>query len=598
MPKPEADALFEISWEVCNKVGGIYTVISSKAPQMIKHYKNYFLIGPYFPRMAIREFYPEAPPDNIKRVIDIIKDGGITVFYGRWLIKGRPVAILIDFTKLYEKKNEIKGQLWEEYRIDSLYAGTDFDEPVVWSTAVGRLIEELAFVFKGNVVAHFHEWLSGAGILYLKKRKSRIRTVFTTHATVLGRSFAAGNIDLYYHEDNKCILELLDIEKEAYKFGVAAKHQLEKKCTQLCDVFTTVSEITGLEATHILKREPDLLVPNGLDHSVLPNKEEIPIRHRLFKEKIREFVMPYFFPYYSFELEDTLFFFLSGRYEFRNKGIDITIKALSILNEKLKESESQKTIVVFFFVPNNIKTIKMSLLESKALFEDIKDKVDDSLGDIRIKMIYSIANQKMPSESTLFDEDFLLELKKDALSFKKNGEPMLCTHDLVSDDSDAILNCFRENKLLNKKMDRVKVIHYPCYLSGSDGLLDLDYYSTLWGCHLGIFPSYYEPWGYTPLECAGYGVPSITTDLAGLGRFLIKCKRNEEGIFVIKREKVSEEEVVKELAERLFTFANLSKEERINYKLRAINLIILFSWEKLVENYIEAHNRAIAKGKS
>ena len=358
-----------------------------------------------------------------------------------------------------------------------------------------------------------------------------------------------------------------------------------------------MSEITGIEASHILKREPDLLVPNGLDHSELPNQEEIPIRHRLFKEKIREFVMPYFFPYYSFELENTLFFFLSGRYEFRNKGIDITVKALSMLNERLKESFPEKTIVVFFLVPNNIKNIKMSLLESKALFEDIKDKINDSLGDTKTKIIYSIANQKMPSEITLFDEEFLLELKKEVISFKKTGEPPLCTHELVHDD-DAILNCFRENKLLNKKKDRVKVIHYPCYLSGSDGLLDLDYYSTLRGCHLGIFPSYYEPWGYTPLECAGYGVPSITSDLAGLGRFLIKFKRDEEGIFVIRREKKSEDDVVKELAERLFAFTNLSKEDRIKYKMMAVNLIPMFSWEKLVENYIIAHNMAIAKGKN
>ncbi|MEK6808142.1 MAG: glycogen/starch synthase, partial [Nanoarchaeota archaeon] len=364
MIEAKADTLFEVSWEVCNKVGGIYTVIRSKSSEMLKYYKNYFFIGPYFPQMAIREFYPEAPPDNLKKVIENLKRDGIILLYGRWLINKRPLTLLIDFSKFMDRKNDIKAKLWQDYKIDSLYTEKDFDEPVVWATSVGMVLEELANVFKGKLVAHFHEWLSSAGILYIKKKNLNIKTVFTTHATVLGRSFASANIDFYCFQGNKCHLERIDIEKEAYNLGVSAKHQLERISVERCDVFTTVSEITGMEAKYILKRSPDVLVPNGLDTFGLPNQEEIPIKHRIFKEKIKDFIIPYFFPFYSFDLDNTLFYFLSGRYEFRNKGIDITIKALSLLNERLRKKQSDKTIVVFFFVPNAIKIIHPEFLES------------------------------------------------------------------------------------------------------------------------------------------------------------------------------------------------------------------------------------------
>ncbi len=592
----KADYVFEVAWEVCNKVGGIYTVVRSKAPQMLEYYKsNYFLIGPYFSDKASHEFSQEVPDRKLKQVFDKLKQEGITAYYGRWLIKGKPSVILLDFNKFSYKKNDIKAQMWSDYKIDSLNSPPDYDEPVIWSMAVGRLLEELSSALKGRKVAHFHEWLSGAAILYLKKKNIRIRTVFTTHATVLGRTLTGSDIDLYRKKDGKCVLELMDIEKEAYKHVVQAKHQLEKAAAQNARVFTTVSEITALEAEHILKRKPDILTPNGLDFHKLPNLEEVPIQHKVYKSKIREFLISYVLPHYPIDVENTLIFVISGRYEFRNKGIDVTIRALGKLNKRMKQEDSKKTVVVFFFIPAGTKTINRDIIENRAMFEDVEDFLDDNLKDVREKIMYGISVQKLPDRIKLFDEDFLLELRDKLMSFEKDGDPPVVTHELTDEKNDLILKGFREAKLYNKKMDRVKVIFYPCYLSSSDGLLDMDYNTVVWGSHLGVFPSYYEPWGYTPLECAAYGVPSITTDLTGFGRFVLKNSKDETGIFVIRREGEEDDEVVKQLAERMYWYVHLSKEDRIKYKIKAENFAPMCSWAKLVQNYIKAHNKAVEK---
>lgn len=594
--KPKADYLFEVAWEVCNKVGGIYTVVRSKVPHMIEQYKNnYFVIGPYFARSSMREFAPEVPNSRLKRVFERLKQENITAYYGKWLIEGKPNTILVDFSKFFDKKNEIKKQMWDDYKIDSLNSPPDYDGPVVWATAAGKLLEQLSRELKGKKVAHFHEWLSGAALLYLKKNSAKVATVFTTHATTMGRTLAASNFDLYAMKGNARILESLDIEKEAYNWGVPAKHQLEKATAQNADVFTTVSEVTALEAQYVLKRKVDLIVPNALDFSRLPNLEEIPIKHKMHKSKIKEFIITYFSPYYPIDMGDTLFYFISGRYEFKNKGIDVTIKSLNILNERLKKERAGRTIIVFFFIPANIKSINLNVVESKALFEDIRESVEDSLTDMQERVIDGLALQKMPNDIDIFDEGFLSEIRDKMMSFKKEGDPPISTHELFNDQDDQIMRSLRELKLLNKKSDKVKVVLYPSYLSPSDRLLDMDYNSVIWGCHLGIFPSYYEPWGYTPLECAAYGVPSITTDLAGFGRFLLKTAKKEPGIFVIKREGKADDDVVNQLAERLYWYAKLPKEERIRNKIKAENFARLCSWNKLILNYTKAHDMAVEK---
>ena len=493
MIKKEADFLFEVSWEICNKVGGIYTVVRSKIAPTLQYYKkNYYAIGPYFVDKATGEFQEMIAPVGLRDVFAKLKEQGIICHYGVWLVSKEPQTILIDFSGYAKNKDSIKKELWDRFKIDSL--GTefhDFDESVVWSYCVGKLIEEISSQSDKKIVAQFHEWLSGAGLLYLKSRGAKVGTIFTTHATMLGRTMTGNNRDLYGQ------LGRIDSNKVAYELGIQAKHQMETQCANNADVFTTVSEITGIEAESLLGRKPDVLLPNGLDIDKFPTFEEASIKHRLFREKIREFLMYYFFPHYTFDIDKTLVFFIAGRYEFHDKGVDIFIRSLARLNERLKKEKSDKTIVAFFWVPGNIRGIKQELLESKTLFEDVKDSVDDSLHEIGERVLYALMGQKKISAEFLLGPDVVQENKKQILKLtKRSGNPLLSTHDLHNGGEDLILQGFRQNNLLNKEEDKVKVVFYPIYLTGADRLLDTTYYESMQGSHVGVFPSYYEPWGY------------------------------------------------------------------------------------------------------
>ncbi|MEM4247102.1 MAG: glycogen/starch synthase, partial [Candidatus Woesearchaeota archaeon] len=526
MVETKASVVCEVSWEVCNKVGGIYTVVASKAAEMINRYKDsrYFLIGPYFPAKLMGTFEESVPPEHCKECFDKLKKEGIEVHTGTWLVKGSPRVLLIDFANYTKHTNEIKRKLWEAFGIDSL--GTDyydFDEPVVWAWAVGRVIEELQHVWKNGVVAHFHEWLAGAGLLYLRMNKIPVGIVFTTHATTIGRALASADVNIYQ------LLDKINADEEARKRGAGcwAKHLLEKACAKNSHVFTTVSEITGIEAEAFLGRKPDVLLFNGLDMDKFPTFEQASVRHRIFRSRIKEFLLYYYFPYQKFDLENTLLYFLAGRYEFRDKGIDIYIRALAELNERLKKQNDSRTIVAFIFVPGNIRAIRPSLLENKTFYLDIRESVEDAKEDIKTKLLYLLTSQTPVTDETLLDPEFVHEIRPKLKRFiGRKGYPPLSTHELYDEDKDAIMQALYSSGLDNSPDDKVKVVFYPIYLSGADGLLDTSYYETMQGCHLGVFPSFYEPWGYTPLEAAALGVSSITTDLAGFGRYLCaECKQ-------------------------------------------------------------------------
>lgn len=589
MQDVKAACFFEVSWEVCNKVGGIYTVLSSKAAQMMSYYPAFFFIGPYVAKKAAVEFQHLSVPANLQTVFDGLHAEGIDCYYGKWQVKGKPTAVLIDFSSFMQHKDGIKAYLWERFQIDSLAVGSDFDEPVVWGWAVGKFLEKAVQALGSpKAVVQCHEWLSGAALLYIKDKKVPMATVFTTHATILGRTIAGAERPLYE------ILEQLQPEQEAKNYGIQAKHGMERASAQHADVMTTVSEVTGLEAKHLLGREADVLLPNGLDFEQFPDLEEIPAKHAEYKARIKEFLLPYFFPYYSFDMDNTLFFYLSGRYEFRNKGIDVFIAALGQLNERLKKEKSECTIVVFIFVPAEVRVPKLSIMESKSVFEDMQDEVGHYLTTIGQRVIATVAQGKLPAGAELFDEDFLFDMKKFIVSFKKEGSPSVVTHELA-DPSDAVTRHLAEQGLRNAAEDKVKVIFYPSYLSSSDGLLDMEYYPAIWGCHLGVFPSYYEPWGYTPLESAAYGVPSITTDLAGFGLYVKKnlVEKKEPGIIVVERRGKKDADVVRQLTERMHWYAILSKAQRIQNKIVAEHFSRKLDWKHLVAHYIEAHNHAV-----
>lgn len=594
---PKSDFLFEVSWEVCNKVGGIFTVVQSKALQTMNHYGgNYFLVGPYFLKKSFGMFQEKLPPESCRIAVEELRKEGIECHFGTWLTKGNPNVILVDFVNYAKNKNDIKRALWDAYQVDSLNTEYfDFDEPVVWAWAVGRLIEVLAGVHSDKkVVAQFHEWLAAAGLLYLKLKKVKVGTVFTTHATTLGRTIANTDENLYE------VLDKINPVDAARKHGpgVFAKHQVESKAAEFSDVFTTVSEITGMESEKLLGKKPDVILMNGLDMAKFPTFEDASIKHQLFKNRMRQFLFYYFFPYYSFDMDNTLIYFLAGRYEFRDKGVDVFIKALGKLNERLKNEKSDKTIVVFFWIPGNVKSIKQDLLESRTYFTDLKDSVDDSAEEIKNKILYLLISRKELTQSALFTEDFSGEVLPKVLRMARKGNPPLSTHDLYNEESDQILNGFKSVGLWNKETDRVKVVFYPIYLTGADGLLDTSYYESMTGSDLGVFPSYYEPWGYTPLEGGALGISSVTTDLAGFGRYLCTTGCNKgryPGIFVLERFGKSDEDIVNSLTNILHVYAKMTPQERTENKIMAQKVASTADWKFFIENYIEAHNLAIDK---
>ncbi len=591
--KIDCEKLFEVSFEVCNRVGGIYRVLESKADKMMTHYgENYFLIGPYYKEKARGEFKEEAPPSEFRKVFQKLEVEGIRCHYGKWLIKGKPSTILVDFSDYFYKVNDIKKELWENFLVDSLNTGYDFNEPICWSYAVGRIIREISAQYNDKkIVAHFHEWLSGAALLYLKHSKSKVKTVFTTHATSLGRSMAFHSINFY------SILDEISPDEEARKYNVFAKHSMEKMSAKESDVFTTVSEITGIEAEKFLERKPDIILPNGLDIEKFLSFEDIVVKHRLQRRRLRNFVASYFFPYYTFDIEETLFYFIIGRNELRAKGIDVFIDALGVLNKKMKEEKSKKTIVSFLFIPADTRGANPSLLENVEYFRDIQESVEGTMSDIEERILYHIVSEKKLSKESLISEEYLLDIEKKLHRMQRKEEsPSLSTHHLNS-LNDEIINKLREANLLNHKDDNVKVIYYPIYLTGHDGLSNLNYEEALEACHLGVFPSFYEPWGYTPLEAAALGVSSVTTDLAGFGKYrqTLPTKKNKPGIYILERANKEDDDVIKNLYDFLYKFMKTKRRERVENKIEARKIASKADWKHFVLNYIKAHNKALEK---
>ncbi|MGM0439352.1 MAG: glycogen/starch synthase [Patescibacteria group bacterium] len=591
--KPKSDYLFEVSFEICNKVGGIYRVLESKAANMVDKYgDNYYLIGPYNLENSKGEFKQQAPSDQLKKVFDELEEEGIQCYFGRWMVKGRPKTILIDFEGYYPQKNEIKKKLWENYGVDSLNAGDTFERPTIWSWASGKLIEKIREKEIGGnekVVAHFHEWLSGAGLLYLKEN-SNISTVFTTHATSLGRALAYNDVN-FYTKFNQ-----IDPSQASYDRNVHSKHQLEKKTAQHADVFTTVSEITGLETEKFLGRKPDIILPNGLNLDKFLTFEEIVIKHRLQRRRLREFTISHFFPYYKFDIENTLFYFIIGRNEYKAKGVDVFIKSLSELNERLKkDDDNDKTIVAYFWIPSNVRSVKRELVENKEFFNDVKDSLNDAMPQVEERILYDLIHDKEITKENIISENYLFEIEKKMLRLNRKSEnPPISTHE-IENGEDRILNTLKEHGLTNKEEDPVKVVYYPIYLTGHDGLSNLSYQEALEACHLGVFPSFYEPWGYTPLEAAALGVASVTTDLAGFGRYrqTLKEKPGKEGVYVLERYKQSDSRVVNDLAEFMHKFSQFNRQGRVDNKIEARKIASKADWDDFVENYIEAHNKSL-----
>lgn len=531
------DYIFEVSWEVCNKVGGIHTVISTKSLALSERCGDLIFIGPdTYGTNENSEFIEE--PALFAEWKQYAASNGLRVRTGRWNICGSPKVILISFTDFINEKDRIFADFWEDYKLDSLSGQWDYIEPALFGYTAGKVIESFCdFNLSANdaILAQFHEWMTGTGILYLKKNAPHIATAFTTHATAIGRSIAGNGLPLYRD------LASYNGENMARHFNIVSKHSLEKISALNADVFTTVSEITQAECTQLLTKPADVVTPNGFEDNFIPKAEEAEKIRRTAREKmiaVAEKLTSYKFK------EEPLIIATSGRYEYTNKGYNIFVDALDKLN---RNANVNREILAYILVPGNNYGPQKSLL------------------------------------AALNGENANIENKN-------------LTHGLHDAEYDPILNQLKRLGLTNRPENKVKVVFVPSYLNGDDGVFNMKYYDVLQGIDLTAFVSYYEPWGYTPLESIAFGVPTITTSLSGFGMWskqnIDKC---DNCVTVIDRNEDNNEEVASKLAEKMAFFAGLDAASRKQISEAATAASKKALWNSLVEKYMEAY--AIAKGK-
>lgn len=535
------DYIFETSWEVCNKVGGIYTVLSTKAKTMQdQHEDKAIFIGPDIWKDKDNPWFEEDKDLFADWVKTAAVFDRLDVRAGRWLIPGKPIVILADFEKMYPHKDAIYGYMWNKFGVDSLHAYGDYDEACMFAYTTGTVIESFYKFYhleKKKVIAHFNEWMLGMGALYIKDRLPQVGTIFTTHATSIGRSIAGNGKPLYNY------LSAYDSDQMARELNMQSKHSVEKIAAQQVDCFTTVSDITAKECRQLLHRDP-LVTPNGFEKDFIP----VDKAHETKRLAARKILINVSEKLLGYDIqEDALLVATSGRYEYRNKGIDVFIDAMSRL-EHIKQLE--KDVIAFIMVPAWIDSPRSDLQE-------------------RLKV------KKTPGSPL--------------------GYPYI-THWIKNMNNDSILNQFSYLRMQNRKEDRVKIIFVPSYLNGNDGIFDVPYYDLLIGMDVTVFPSYYEPWGYTPHESIAFSVPTITTSLAGFGLWMRKMgdeKGMDDGAEVVTRDDYNFIEVSEDICNRVFEMTTKSAEQERILRKAALDRAALADWAHFFKYYEEAYNFAL-----
>jgi len=618
--KPKADYLIEIAYEVANRIGGAYAVLSTKCEEMVKYYgDNYYLIGPYIKKSADVEFEEEDPPPDLKNLFQKLEKEGIICHYGKWLIHCNPTTILVDFSKKIKDYSKIKKILQKKYGVD-LTTDTgklkQFDLNsknldvnkinlgLVWGFCSNILIKELIKLKENKDefgVIHLHSYPSFSLIADLYNSKSKVGIVSTMHSTRLGRAIVSNGENLYKEVEEGLRKNRKVARKREYMYkGFIAYHQIEKVFAKYSDVITAVSEITSFEMEYILGKKADIVTPNGLNIEKYPTLEQRSIIHSKSKQKIYRFLNSYFLPYYPVDIKDSLLFFTSGRYELKTKGYEILIEAIGKLNDLLKKEDFKYNIFLFLFIMTTGKRIDEDILENRAIYDAIEHTVSDEFPHIEENIISSIIHGQEVKKGMLFDEHFLMESKKLMLKFKRKGNknPPICAFKGLNKD-DSIIRLLLKTGLDNKENDKIKVIFYPAPVSIDDRLLSMDYNEVVSGMHLGVFPSIYEPWGYTPLETAANGVMSITTDSAGFGKFILENngQRKKPGILVVKSENSKRDDIISQLVKIMHWITTLSRKERIEKKMESYKLASLADWRNFAQYYIKAHNLAIERCK-
>ena len=533
------DYLIEVSWEVCNLVGGIYTVLSTKARTLEDLFGDHLVfIGPDIWKDSSNPTFTESadvlPEWRVKAHLE-----GLKVRTGRWNIPGSPIVILVDFEQYYATKNQLYGEMWEWYQVDSLHAYGDYDEASMFAYAAALVAQSLYHYWEGKnkkVLVQFNEWTTGMGLLYLKKKEPAIATVFTTHATSIGRSIAGNNKPLYDY------LNAYNGDQMAHELNMESKHSVEKRAAREADAFTTVSDITARESNQLLERMP-LVTPNGFEEDFVPVKE----KYTLLRERARATLINLTEKLIGYTASQDVFLIATaGRYEYKNKGIDVYIDAL----DDLRKEHLQKELIAFILVPGWVAEPRHDLQHQ----------------------LYSLSYNQHPL-----------------------SDPII-THTLHNPNGDQIVNRLHALHFRNDPDDKVKVVFVPSYLKGNDGILNMSYYDLLIGMDATVFPSYYEPWGYTPLESIAFGVPTITTDLSGFGKW---CESEGvgssilSGVRVIHRTDSNSDEVALEIAKTLRELEMYAPAELLKIHDHARDLAMRAQWKNFIHYYLDAYDLAL-----
>nr|WP_320058883.1 glycogen/starch synthase [uncultured Bacteroides sp.] len=538
------DYIFETSWEVCNKVGGIYTVLSTRAKTLQSTFHDKVLfIGPDIWQNSENPLFIESKNLCTEWREYAREQEGIGVRMGRWNIPGEPIVILVDFQSFFAQKNEIYTEMWNTFQVDSLHAYGDYEEASMFSYAAGKAVESF---YKYNlsdtdkVIYQAHEWMTGLGALYLQTAAPEIATIFTTHATSIGRSIAGNNKPLYDY------LFAYNGDQMAQELNMQSKHSIEKQTAHSVDCFTTVSQITNIECKQLLNKEADVVLMNGFEDDFVPKGNTFTGKRKRARTAMLNVANNLLGTDWG---DDTLIIGTSGRYEFKNKGIDVFLESLHRLNN---DKNLNKNVLAFINVPGWVGAPR---------------------------------------------EDLLLRLKSREKVTTQLENPFI-THWLYDAENDKILNMLKYLGMTNSKDDRVKVIFVPCYLNGKDGVFNKEYYDLLLGQDLSIYPSYYEPWGYTPLESVAFSVPTITTDLAGFGLWVNGLKNQngiDDGVEVLHRSDSNYFEVADGVKNIVSMFSTKTDDEVAEVRKRAGEVAEQALWKHFIQYYYEAYDIALRK---
>lgn len=537
----DVNLLFETSWEVCNKVGGIYTVLSTKAKTLQSLYKDRVIfIGPdVWSESNPSPYFAERKTLLKSWTSKLSLPEGVSVRVGRWTVPGEPIAILVKFDGMYAVKDEFYGQMWDLYGVDSLHAYGDYDEACAFSHAAGTVIESLYNHMGGkamkNVIAHFDEWTTGMGLLYVKHALPEIATMFTTHATSIGRSICGNGKPLYDY------LKGYNGDQMAGELNMQSKHSLEKTAAHQADCFTTVSDITAIECEQLLDCKPDVVTPNGFEPNFVPAKSKFGRCRTAARASLLSVASSLTGVEYD---DDTFIVCTSGRCEYRNKGIDLFLDSLT----RIAALNPCRRILAYVMVPAWCAGPRADL------------------------------------------QDSVVSGKRSRL------ENPVMTHEIHNPDSDSIINRIHQIGFANQEWDRIHVIYVPCYLNGADGIFGRTYYDLLIGMDATVFPSYYEPWGYTPLESVAFGVPTITTSLSGFGRWVLRSFTNsfeDCGVDVVERNDSNYSGVADSIARSVRFLTCADESVRSSIQKSAFATAAKANWELFIQYYIEAFDDAL-----